>query len=174
MMEGRFALVNAFVRMYSHTQHTPNPSAHGPWDCPRWMRHSYVFMHIPWRLLSSDRHSSSTGTGKKLSTADKRVSMRKRIRSMKRSFVPAALAVQVTEVTETRREEATAPTRRSYSFPLSSSNLAISRSRPESRDPRDTYPATTPRPARGVGWTRVCRPRASAREAPVLGGTIDA
>lgn len=53
----------------SHMQHTPNPSAHGPWDTPRWIRHSYVFMHIPWRRLSSDRHSSSTGTGKKFNTA---------------------------------------------------------------------------------------------------------
>lgn len=53
----------------SHMQQTPNPRAHGPWDTPCWMRHSYVFMHIPWRRLSSDRHSSSTGTGKKFSTA---------------------------------------------------------------------------------------------------------
>lgn len=56
---------------YLQTQHTPKPKAHCPLELPPCIRHSYTLRQTPDLLPSSDKHSSSTGTGKKLRTVNK-------------------------------------------------------------------------------------------------------
>lgn len=56
---------------YLQTQHTPKPKAHCPLEVPPCIRHSYTLRQTPDLLPSSDKHSSSTGTGKKLRTVKK-------------------------------------------------------------------------------------------------------